>query len=103
MRRDFTYIDNIVSGIVSALNKNLGYEIINLGNNNPDMLDDVVNLLEEYMGVKVDRNYQPMQPGDVSLSNANIDKAKKLLNYNPTIKIEDGLRRFINWFNQYSK
>ena len=101
MQRDYTYIDDIVNGISAAIQRDLGFKIINLGNNQPVMLDEVVALLEEYLGQTASKNYLPMQSGDVTVSNANISQARRWLDFDPTVKIAVGLKKFVNWFNDY--
>ncbi|KKR54643.1 MAG: NAD-dependent epimerase/dehydratase [Parcubacteria group bacterium GW2011_GWA2_40_23] len=101
LKRDFTYIADIVEGILSALDKNLAYEIINLGNNSPVDLARFVEIIEQNFGKMAEKQYLPMQQGDVMITYANIDKAKKLLGYKPQTSIEDGLYMFIKWFKEY--
>ena len=98
--RDYTYVDDTVDGVISATEKEFGYEIINLGESQSVELDRLIELLEQAMGVKAEINRQPAQPGDVPITFANIEKAQRLLGYNPQVKIEDGIPRFIEWFRQ---
>lgn len=98
--RDFTYIDDIVDGVISALNKAYPYEIINLGNNSPTNLLYFIKLIEKELGKKAKRKILPIQLGDVEKTSASITKAKKLLKFNPSIKIEKGIKRFINWYKE---
>jgi UDP-glucuronate 4-epimerase len=97
--RDYTYVDDIVKGILSAINydKSL-FEIINLGNNYAVSLKELIENIEEITGTKAGIDQQPEQPGDVPRTFADISKAKQLLNYQPTTKLQDGLRKFYNWF-----
>lgn len=97
-KRDYTYVDDVVEGIISALNKNLSFEIINLGNNKPVFLNDFITLIEEKLGKKAVIENYPQQPGDVEITFADISKAQKLLGYNPKIKIEEGMGKFIDWY-----
>ncbi|MFH1299276.1 MAG: SDR family NAD(P)-dependent oxidoreductase [Patescibacteria group bacterium] len=97
-KRDYTYVSDIVDGVVAALKKPLGYEIINLGNNQPVMLNDFISTIEKILGKKAEITQMPEQPGDVPMTYANIDKAKKLLDYNPKTTIEEGMKNFINWY-----
>ena len=101
MRRDFTFIDDIVSGIIAALEKNLPYEIINLGNNHPEELLRVIDLIENGLHMKAIRKMLPMQPGDVPETFADISKAKSLLGYKPETNIESGIKQFIDWYASY--
>lgn len=98
--RDYTYVDDTVDGVIAATEKEFGYEIINLGESQTVELDRLIELLEQAMGVKAEINRQPAQPGDVPITFANIEKAQRLLEYNPQVKIEDGIPRFIDWFRQ---
>jgi len=97
-KRDFTYIDDIVSGIVSALEKNLGYEIINLGNNKPVEINYFISLIEKLVDKKAAIKEYPKQPGDVDITYADIGKAQKLLDYSPKTSIEEGMRMFVEWY-----
>ena len=98
--RDYTYVDDTVDGVIASTKKEFGYEIINLGESQTVELDRLIELLEQAMGVKAEINRQPAQPGDVPITFANIEKAQRLLGYNPQVKIEDGIPRFIEWFRQ---
>ncbi|MBI4779114.1 NAD-dependent epimerase/dehydratase family protein [Candidatus Falkowbacteria bacterium] len=103
MKRDFTYIDDIVSGVVSAIENTFDFEIINLGNNRPEELGRLIFLLEKHFGKIAKKKYLPMQAGDVIATWANINKAKKLLNYNPATPLEEGVKKFIAWYKNYYK
>jgi UDP-glucuronate 4-epimerase len=100
--RDYTYIDDIVSGIQGSMNylmQHSGvYETINLGNSRPVKLGELINLIERITGKIFLKNHLPMQEGDVLKTFADIRKAKKLLQYDPTTPIEEGLMRFKNWY-----
>lgn len=96
--RDYTYIDDIVDGIMASLERIFQFEIINLGCGHPVVLMDVVRLLEESIGRKAVLDFQPMPPCDPPLTHADITKAKQLLNYEPKVQIEEGIRRFVEWF-----
>jgi len=101
MKRDFTYIDDIVSGIVASLNKSYDYEIFNLGNNTPVELGYFIETIEKAFGKKAQKNYLPLQSGDVLMTYADIDDSRKKLNYNPKVSIEEGIERFASWYKQY--
>ncbi|MEX0961400.1 MAG: NAD-dependent epimerase/dehydratase family protein [Simkaniaceae bacterium] len=103
MLRDFTYIDDIVAGIVSALNYNASYEIFNLGNSHPERLDQLISYLENGLQKKAQRISLPMQPGDVQCTYANIEKSQKKLNFSPKISLEKGIEKFIDWYLDYSR
>jgi UDP-glucuronate 4-epimerase len=101
LKRDFTYIDDIIEGILQASKLNSPYDIINLGNDKPVELGHFINLLEKYLNKQAEKNLLPMQQGDVMTTHANINKAKVLLGYKPQTTIENGLEKFVNWFNNY--
>lgn len=92
-RRDYTFVDDIASGIVSASERLAGYEILNLGNSDTISLIDLVHSLEETLGKKALIEWQPMQPGDVEITFADISKAQKLLDYRPDFPVIKGLRK----------
>jgi UDP-glucuronate 4-epimerase len=96
--RDYTYIDDILNGITACISRKFGYEIINLGESQIVRLDQLIELLEEALGKKAIIDSQPMQPGDVPLTFADVTKARRLLGYEPQVKIEEGIRRFARWF-----
>ncbi|SHK31503.1 SDR family NAD(P)-dependent oxidoreductase [Thermocrinis minervae] len=95
--RDFTYIDDIAEGTIKAL-KPLGYEIINLGNNNPHTLQEVINLIEDYTGKKVSVQNREFHKADMKATWANIEKAKRLLDWEPKVSLEEGIGRTVEWF-----
>ncbi|MEN9920418.1 MAG: hypothetical protein RL538_311 [Candidatus Parcubacteria bacterium] len=101
MRRDFTYVDDIVSGFSLALEKGKGYEIFNLGNGTPVNLMDFIRVIEEELGKKADINYMPLQPGDVPETFADVSKAKNMLGYQPQTSVETGVKNFIAWYRDY--
>ena len=97
-KRDYTYVADIVAGIVSALDRNLSYEIINLGDSKTVSLSEFIAIIEKTLGKKALIKKMPMQPGDVEVTYADISKAKKLLGYKPKVSIEEGIRRFVKWY-----
>ncbi|MFO8051961.1 MAG: NAD-dependent epimerase [Thermoplasmatota archaeon] len=101
MERDFTYIDDIVAGVTACIDKPFRYEVFNLGNNNPENLEYFISLIEENLGMKAEKNYLPMQPGDVPKTYADIDKSKEMLGYEPKTSLADGVKKFINWYKEY--
>ncbi len=103
MKRDFTYIDDIVDGVVAALESDFAFEIINLGNDRPEELPKLIELLENNLGMKAEKNYLPMQLGDVVNGWADISKARKLLNYRPKTSLEQGIEAFVKWYKDYYK
>jgi UDP-glucuronate 4-epimerase len=103
MKRDFTYIDDIISGTRSAINKNYKCEVFNLGNHESVQLMDMIALIEKELGKKAIINFQPMQPGDVKETYADIDHSIKKLNFSPQTSIEVGISKFIHWYKSYHK
>ena len=101
MKRDFTYIDDIINGIRASIDKNYKCEIFNLGNNRSEELMHIVSSIENSLGKKALIDFKPIQPGDVKKTNANIDKSKKLLGYAPTINVDFGIEKFISWYKDY--
>lgn len=97
MRRDFTYIDDIVEGIVSAIDAESSFEIFNLGNNAPEELLKMVQLIEDYTGKKALLEKLPMQPGEIEETFADIEKAKKILQFSPKTSLEEGMKKFLSW------
>ena len=105
MKRDFTYIDDIVKGIKGAVNLKGDYKhkIYNLGNNKPEDLKRFISIIEKNLKVKAKRNLLPIQPGDVAKTSANIDESRRELNFNPKTSIDEGIPKFIEWYKQYYK
>jgi len=101
MERDFTYIDDIVAGVMAALDRPLGDEVLNLGNHRPVRLEHFIGVLEQALGRAAERNLLPMQPGDVPRTYADISRTKKLLGWEPTTAIEEGIPRFVEWYREY--
>lgn len=96
--RDYTYVDDIVDGIISAINYNdTPYEIINLGGGAPVSLNQMIETIEKVLNKKATIEHLPMQLGDVNKTAADITKAKKLLNYNPKTSFKEGVIKFIEW------
>ncbi len=118
MRRDFTYIDDIVNGILRVINKPAQpdpdwsskisaeisyapYRIYNIGNGNPVQLLDFIKTIEHILGKKAILNMQPMQDGDVTETFADISLLREQFGYQPQIKIADGMRKFVDWYKNY--
>jgi UDP-glucuronate 4-epimerase len=98
-RRDYTFIDDIIQGVRAAMDYNGSiHEVFNLGESETTELRRLVELLEESLGKKATIDRQPLQPGDVPLTYADITKARQLLKYSPTTKIEVGIPKFVEWF-----
>lgn len=96
--RDYTYIDDIVDGVVRALDIPMGYQIINLGNGTPHSLAEFISIVEKHVGKKAIIRQMPDQPGDVRRTCASISKARTLLGYNPSTTIETGLQKTVAWY-----
>jgi UDP-glucuronate 4-epimerase len=96
--RDYTYVDDIVDGIVNAAGIKEGYEIINLGNSEVVELRYLIGVIEENLGKKARIKQLPDQPGDVPVTCADIFKARSLIHYDPQVKIEEGIRKFVEWY-----
>ncbi|MDD6055476.1 MAG: NAD-dependent epimerase [Helicobacteraceae bacterium] len=121
MLRDFTYIDDIVEGVVRVIDnpakadsswsgKNPNphsskapYKIYNIGNNNPVKLMDFINCIENELGLEAKKNLLPLQPGDVPATYANVDDLVSELNYKPNTSIKDGIKNFISWYREFYK
>lgn len=114
MRRDFTYIDDIIAGVVAALdhppaNDNVlkaggskqPHAIYNIGNNRPEELSHMIDVLERAIGREAVRDLQPMQPGDVIATAADIGAIERDLGFRPTVSIEEGIPRFVDWYRAY--
>jgi len=100
-RRDYTYIDDIISGVVAAMQYDQSqFEVINLGESQTVELRRLVELLERALGKRAIIDHQPLQPGDVPLTYADVGKARRLLGYEPQTNIEAGIDRFVDWFKK---
>jgi UDP-glucuronate 4-epimerase len=98
-RRDYTYIDDIIAGVRAAIDyKSSNYEVINLGESRTVELRELIALLERELGMTAKIDRQPLQPGDVPQTYADIQKARQLLKYDPKTAIEVGIKRFVSWF-----
>lgn len=99
--RDYTYVDDILQGVIAAMKYDKSdFEIINLGNNYAVSLADLVQMIEKVTGKKAEIDYQPEQPGDVPKTFADISKAQRLLQYKTTTQLEHGLQKFYDWFRE---
>lgn len=118
MKRDFTYIDDIVESIdrlipkppvsesissveLTAAKSSCPYQIFNIGNNSPVFLEDFVSNIENAIGIKAIKNYEPLQPGDVVETYADIDALVDFINFSPRTPIEFGINEFVNWYRDY--
>ena len=100
MSRNFTYVDDIVSGIITVLDKNLAYDVVNIGGDREEKLTRFIEVIEENVGKKAKRKLMPMQPGDVPSTVADIRKLRKM-GWKPTTQIEQGIKNFIAWYQEY--
>ena len=102
--RDYTYIDDIVSGIYSSINYVLNnkdvYEIVNLGNSSPVSLKEMINTIAEVLDKEPKIKEMPMQQGDVNITYADISKAKEMLNYDPKTPFKEGIEKFVKWYKE---
>ena len=122
MQRDFTYIDDIVEGIVRLIKKEAPkpndswnrltadpagsyapYRLFNIGNNRPVELEYMISLMEKYMDKKAQREYLPMQQGDVPVTYADVDDLMEYIGFKPKVSIEEGLQSFVEWFKEYEQ
>jgi len=119
MVRDFTYVDDIVEGVIRVLDRtaepnpafdaaepdpgtsNAPYRVFNIGNSRPTPLADYIGALEEALGRKAERNYLPMQPGDVPATAANTDELDAWVGFKPATPVREGVRRFVEWYREF--
>ena len=104
MARDFTYIDDIVDGVVGALDRppeRGEHRLLNIGDDRPVGLLDMIRALEQALGRSAEKLMRPMQPGDVTATWANIDRLRALTGYRPKVPVEEGLQRFVRWYLSY--
>ena len=117
--RDFTYIDDIVDGIISCIDKpaeidaqwnpkkpnpstsKVPYRVYNIGNSNPSSLEEYINVLEEEIGISAKKNYLPMQKGDVPSTFADIKALSSDHGYTPSTSIKEGVSKFVKWYKSY--
>lgn len=97
-KRDYTYIGDIVRGTILAMEKPLGFEVINLGNNTPVSLNEMLAIFEKVIGTKAKVKNRPGHPASVEETYANIDKAKQLLGWEPEVSLEEGITRLVAWY-----
>jgi len=121
MRRDFTYIDDIVEGIIRIMNRPAApnphwrsdkpepassyapYEIFNIGNNNPVNLMEFIEVIEKHLGKKARKQFLPMQAGDVPVTYADIDDLIECIGFTPATSIDEGVKKFVEWYRDYYK
>lgn len=98
MQRDWTYIDDIVAGVLAAVDRPLGYELINLGRGEPIWMDHFVCLVEELVGKEAVLSTPPAPPSEPPVTFASIGQARRLLEYNPTTSVDEGMRQMWEWY-----
>jgi UDP-glucuronate 4-epimerase len=98
--RDYTYVEDVVAGLLAAIDRPKGFRIFNLGNDNPISLDGLIGLLGKALGVKLQVNVLGDQPGDVPRTWASIERARRELDYQPAVPLEEGLGRFVDWLRK---
>ena len=110
MKRDFTYIDDVVKGILEVLvnppeikEGHVPHRVYNIGNNRAERLLDFVEIIEKTLGVGAKREFMPMQPGDIKETYADIDPIHRDVGYEPTTSLEEGLPKFVKWYQEYNK
>ena len=103
MKRDFTFITDIVDGVIRSLDRvsEVKYSVLNLGNSNTVQLNRFIEIIEEELGKKAERNLMPLQPGVVPETFADIEKTKEVLSWEPKVGIEEGIKKFIDWYKGY--
>lgn len=100
LKRDWTYVEDIISGIIAALERPLGYEVINLGRGEPVLMADFVEIIEDLVGKKAVLSTPPAPASEPKITFANIDKARRLLDYNPQTPVAEGLARLWAWYQK---
>ena len=103
MKRDFTFINDIVSGFILAIEKTFDFEIFNLGFGQSVDLEEFITTLENKLNLKATKEYLPIQSGDVPITLSDISKAKKMLGYNPEYDTRKGISHFVEWYRDYYK
>jgi UDP-glucuronate 4-epimerase len=98
--RDWTYVSDIVAGVVAALDADLGFEVFNLGNSSPVELADFVRKLEQITGYAAEIQSRPLPAADPPITYADVTKAREMLGYDPQVSIDEGLMRFWEWYQQ---
>jgi len=102
-RRDYTYVTDIVDGIMKAMEKNCPFETINLGNSKPTSLKEFIGIIEDKLGKKASIRKMPMQPGDIPETYADLSKAGRLLGFRPKVGIKEGMGLFIDWYLEQAR
>jgi len=97
-RRDYTFIADVIEGIIGVIERHKGYEVYNLGESHTTSLIELIHLIEKAMGKEAKIETLRNQPGDVSITYADVTKAKRMLGYQPRTGMEEGIRRFVEWY-----
>lgn len=97
-KRDYTYINDLIDGMMAVLHRHRGFEIYNLGESRTTSLKELIRMIEGCLGMKAKIKAMEPQPGDVSITYANITKAARMLGYQPRVNMEEGIRRFVEWY-----
>lgn len=101
MARDFTYIDDVISGVIAAIDKSYPYEVFNLARGESIKLLDFIKEIEENLGQTASKNMMEIQPGDVPATSADISKAREKLDYSPQVSVQEGVKNFVDWYKNY--
>ena len=101
--RDFTYIDDAVDGIIRAVEMSYPFEIFNLGKGQPDRVEDVISIIEDLLGKRINVEKRPMPLADILRTEADMTLALERLHYNPKVSLKEGVRRFLDWYVEYVK
>ena len=102
-KRSWTYIDDIVDGIISSISFEGNIEKFNLGSDKLVDIEYSVNCIEKHLGIEAKKEYEPIQDGDISEANPDLTKSRKMLGFEPKVEFEDGIKKFIDWFREYKK
>ncbi len=102
-RRDFTYIDDVVSAVLACLDHDAGYEIFNIGNEHPELVNDLIEIIEKNIEKKAVKILLPMQQGEIEETFADVNLAKKKLNFEPKTRLSEGIAHFVQWYKQWTK
>jgi UDP-glucuronate 4-epimerase len=100
--RDYTFVDDLAKGVVAAADRPFKYKIFNLGNNKPVLMNELIAIIEKHLGKKAVIQRAPLPKADVPATYADITRAKKLLGFEPSIGIDEGVRRFVEWYREFS-
>ena len=100
-QRDYTYIDDIIDGLIRCVDKPFRYEIFNLGEHHTTSLRELIDLVAKHCGKPAIIEERPLQPGDVPITYADISHARELLGYDPKFTMDEGIRRFVQWYKEY--